>query len=341
MRIVFAGTPEFAQVALAALIEAAPAEGWEIALVLTQPDRPAGRGLKLKASAVKQLALNHGLAVDTPPTLSLQKGGEAAQAARQRIKEARPDVCVVAAYGLIVPADVLAMPSGLLMADGSRLQAINIHASLLPRWRGAAPVARAIEAGDSETGITLMQMDAGLDTGPMLLTEALAIQPQESCAALTQRLADLGAALLLRALKNPQALQAEPQPSAGITYAHKLSKQEAALDFSRSAEQLARQICAFDPFPGATAQWRTHTLKIWSATACAADVDVTDGAKTPGVIVRADASGIYVACGQGTLAITEAQRAGARRMRVDELLAGLPLRVGESLETPAQPAATA
>lgn len=340
MRIVFAGTPEFAQVALAALIEAAPDQGWEIALVLTQPDRPAGRGLKLKASAVKQLALDHGLAVDTPPTLNPQKGGEAAQAVRQRIQAARPDVCVVAAYGLIVPADVLAMPSGLSMADGSLLQAINIHASLLPRWRGAAPVARAIEAGDSETGITLMQMDAGLDTGPMLLTEALAIQPQESCAALTRRLAECGAALLLRALKDPQALQAKPQPSTGITYAHKLSKQEAVLDFSRSAEQLARQVSAFDPFPGATAQWRAHTLKIWSATACA-DADFADGAKAPGLIVRADASGIYVVCGQGTLVITEAQRAGARRMRVDELLTGMPMAVGQRFETPKPPAASA
>src|SRR5512136_1923247 len=198
MRIVFAGTPPFAAAALAALIEAAPAHGWTVPLVLSQPDRPSGRGMKMTASAVKQLALAHGLAVDTPA--SLRKGDEAA-AARQRLRDARPDVLVVAAYGLILPQEVLDIPAGLRPGWSPRLTAINIHASLLPRWRGAAPIARAIEAGDADTGITLMQMEAGLDTGPMLLVERMAIGPDDSSASLTDKLARLGASLIVRGLQ--------------------------------------------------------------------------------------------------------------------------------------------
>src|SRR5512136_985482 len=223
MRIVFAGTPPFAAAALAALIEAAPAHGWTVPLVLSQPDRPSGRGMKMTASAVKQLALAHGIAVDTPA--SLRKGDEAA-AARQRLREAAPDVLVVAAYGLILPQEVLDIPAGLRRDWSPPLTAINIHASLLPRWRGAAPIARAIEAGDATTGITIMQMDAGLDTGPMLLAESVPIAPDATAAALTDALAALGARLIVDALARADRLVATPQPD-GATYASKIDKAEA------------------------------------------------------------------------------------------------------------------
>ncbi len=199
MRIVFAGTPEFAAAALAALIEAAPGCGWQIPLVLTQPDRPAGRGLKLAPSPVRRLALEHRIEVAAPATLSLKKGGDAAAAAHARLASANADVLVVAAYGLILPQAVLDIPRGLPDAGAGRITAVNIHASLLPRWRGAAPVARALEAGDAETGITIMQMDAGLDTGPMLLVERTPIGRADTGATLTDRLAHLGARMIVRA----------------------------------------------------------------------------------------------------------------------------------------------
>ncbi len=326
MRIVYAGTPDFAATALAALIAAAPARGWTIALVLSQPDRPAGRGLKLTPSAVKRLAIEHGLTVDTPETLSLKKGGAAAEAAHERLRAAQPDVLVVAAYGLLLPQAVLDIPRGLIAADGTRITALNIHGSLLPRWRGAAPVARAIEAGDTHTGITIMQMEAGLDTGPMLLSERLPIEAHDTSATLTERLAQCGARLIVHALDDIAQLRPQPQPEVGVTYAHKLDKREAALDFGLSAITLEHKVRALNPFPGATATLRGETLKVWSAL-------VEEKTTAPaGTVLRADASGIHVACTQGVLVLTEVQRAGARRMAARDLLAGFAIATGERFD---------
>jgi len=319
MRIVFAGTPDFAARSLAALIEAAPACGWSIPLVLSQPDRPAGRGMRLSASPVKALAQRAKLAVATP--VSLRKGDEA-EAARQQLASAEPDVLVVAAYGLILPQEVLDIPSGLRTAEPARVSAINVHASLLPRWRGAAPIARAIEAGDATTGITIMQMDAGLDTGPMLLEESLAIAADDTAARLTERLGDLGALLLLRALTSIATLVARPQPAAGVNYAHKITKSEAALDWTLPAAVLARKVRAFDPFPVAQAQFGATPLRIWRATPIA-----LASASVPGTVLAASAEGIDVACGDGALRLLELQRPGSRRMSARDFLAGHPIQL--------------
>ena len=327
MRIVFAGTPEFAATALAAIVDA----GLEVVLALTQPDRPAGRGMKLAPSPVKQLARARGIAVATPLSLSLKKGGEAAAAAHAQLREAQADVLVVAAYGLILPQVVLDIPNGLPDAGCGRITALNIHGSLLPRWRGAAPVARAIEAGDAVTGITIMQMDAGLDTGPMLLTEQAPIRVDDTTATLTGRLASIGARLIVEALRQGAAgrLRAVPQPSAGATYAHKLDKREAWLDFALDAEALARRIRAFDPFPAACALREETTLKFWRA-----HVLPGRAGAPPGTVLAASAAGLHVACGQGTLVVTELQRPGSRRMSAADFLAGMPIAAGEVLAGP-------
>ena len=325
MRIVFAGTPSFAASALAALIDAAPGSGWTIPLVLSQPDRPSGRGMKLAASAVKQLAQAHGIPVDTPA--SLRKGDEAA-AARQRLRDAMPDVLVVAAYGLILPQEVLDIPAGLRPGWSPRLSAINIHASLLPRWRGAAPIARAIEAGDESTGITIMQMDAGLDTGPMLLAEAVPIPPDATSGALTETLAGLGARLIVEALSRVSELVATPQPD-GATYAPKIDKAEAWLDWSQSNRVLARRVRAFDPFPGASTSLQGTPIKVWRAAAVSAP-----SAAAPGTVTEAGAEGVTIACGDGALRVTELQRPGGKRLGAREFLAGFPLRAGERCQSP-------
>ncbi|MBV8635475.1 MAG: methionyl-tRNA formyltransferase, partial [Burkholderiaceae bacterium] len=239
MKLIFAGTPEFATTALQALHEA----GFEIPLVLTQPDRPAGRGMQLQASAVKQYALKHGMPVAQPQSLRLDgKYPDVAREVHNLLKETPHDVMVVAAYGLILPRSVLDIAP-----------CINIHASLLPRWRGAAPIHRAIEAGDAETGVTIMQMEEGLDTGPMLLIERLPIECDDTTASLHDKLAVMGGKLIVEALKRLEQgkLPATPQPEAGVTYAAKILKEEAALDFSQPAAELARKISAFNPFPGA------------------------------------------------------------------------------------------
>ncbi len=335
MRIVFAGTPEFAATALAAIVDAAPAKDWTIALVLTQPDRPAGRGMKLAPSPVKQLALAHGIEVAAPLTLSLKKGGDAAAAAHAQLRMAQADVLIVAAFGLILPQAVLDIPRGLPDAGAGRITAINIHASLLPRWRGAAPVARAIEAGDAATGITIMQMEAGLDTGPMLLAERIAIDADDTTATLTARLAAAGARLVVRALDAAARgeLRAQPQPDAGVTYAHKLDKRQAWLDWTRSADELARRVRAFDPFPVACGKMRGTTLKLWRARA----LDRT-GTAAPGTVLAAGADGIHVACGRGVLAITELQRPGGKRLRAAEFLAGMPVAAGDSFDAASEAA---
>jgi len=329
MRIVFAGTPPFAAAALAAILETAPRHGWTVPLVLSQPDRPSGRGMKTTASAVKQLALAHGIAVDTPA--SLRKGDDAA-GARQRLREAAPDVLVVAAYGLILPQEVLDIPAGLRRDWSPPLTAINIHASLLPRWRGAAPIARAIEAGDASTGITIMQMDAGLDTGSMLLAESVPIAPETTAATLTDTLAALGARLIVDALAHADRLVATPQPD-GATYASKIDKAEAWLDWTQPAAVLARRVRAFDPFPVASTWLQDAPVKVWRAVALAS----ADAGAAPGTVVEAGPEGLVVACGEGALRVTELQRAGGRRLAARDFLAGFPVRTGERCGAPPAP----
>ena len=314
MRVIFAGTPDFARAAL----ERLHAAGFAIPLVLTQPDRPAGRGMKLQASPVKRFALEHGIAVAQPRSLRLEgKYPEDAQAARAAIEAARADVMVVAAYGLILPQWVL---------DAPRLGCLNIHASLLPRWRGAAPIHRAIEAGDTETGITIMQMDAGLDTGDMLLVERLPIAPHDTTASLHDKLAVLGGRLIVEALEIAACggLTRTKQPEHGVTYAHKVEKAESAIDWSQPAEAIARKVRAFDPAPGATAQVNGETVKVWRAGALAGR-----GTAAPGTVVAVDDRGVGVACGDGgRLEITELQRAGGKRLPAAEFLRGFALAPG-------------
>jgi methionyl-tRNA formyltransferase len=281
--------------------------------------------MKPAASAVKQLALAHGLAVDTPETL---RRGEAAVAARERLRQAAPDVLVVAAYGLILPQDVLDIPAGLRPDWSPPLTAINIHASLLPRWRGAAPIARAIEAGDRTTGITIMQMDAGLDTGPMLLRESIEVAPEATAGRLTEELAALGARLIVEALAGVDALVATPQGD-GATYATKIDKAEAWLDWTQPAESLARKVRAFDPFPVASTILRGVPVKLWRARAVAAGP-----AAPPGVVITADANGVSIACGRGALQVTELQRAGGKRLAVREFLAGFAVAPGDRCGSP-------
>ena len=308
MKIVFAGTPEFAAVALRDL----HAAGFSIPLVLTQPDRPAGRGMQLQASPVKQFAQQHGIPVAQPMSLRLDgKHPDVAAEAHRQLRELQADAMVVAAYGLILPQSVLDIP---------RLGCLNIHASLLPRWRGAAPIHRAIESGDTETGITIMQMDAGLDTGPMLMKEAVPISGDDTTGSLHDRLATLGGRMIVEALQRLQSggLRAEPQPESGVTYAAKISKEEAALDFSLPAQLLARRISAFHPFPGAFANYAGTTLKIWQARAIEAS-----GNALPGTVLSADAQhGVIVACGQGALQLTQLQKPGGKRLAVAEFLKG-------------------
>jgi methionyl-tRNA formyltransferase len=324
LRLVFAGTPEFARTALEALHKA----GHTIALVLTQPDRPAGRGMKLQASAVKQFALDHKLPLAQPQGLRLGgKYADEAQAAQQAIAEAQADAMVVVAYGLILPQWVLDA-----MAGPGQWGCLNIHGSLLPRWRGAAPIHRAIEAGDSHTGVTIMQMDAGLDTGDMLLTDSVAIGPQETTATLHDHLAAMGARLVVQALADPAAWVATPQPAQGVCYAHKIDKSEAAIDWRLGAVQIAHRVRAFDPFPGATARLADETIKVWGAQVPVHDASLSGQA--PGTVLRADAQGIAVQTGDGALCLTSLQRPGAKRLSAGEFLRGFALQPGMAFALP-------
>jgi len=303
MRVVFAGTPEFARAALAKLHDAR----FDIPLVLTQPDRPAGRGMKLHPSPVKAYALEHDLAVAQPRGVRLDGRFAAdAAAARDALLAARPDVIVVAAYGLILPAWVLALP---------RYGCINIHASLLPRWRGAAPIHRAIEAGDAETGVTIMQMDEGLDTGAVLMVEPMPIGSDDTTATLQARLAELGAELIVRALNALRSgtLVPRPQPEEGVMYAKKVEKDEASIDWFLPAVVIERRLRAFDPFPGASSTLDGEVVKCWRGR-------VGQGRGAPGEILRASAEGILVACGNDALELTQLQRAGGRRLSAAEFL---------------------
>jgi methionyl-tRNA formyltransferase len=318
LKLVFAGTPEFAAVALAHL----QAAGHDIVLVLSQPDRPAGRGMKLHPSPVKQFALAHGMAVAQPRSLRLDgKYPDDAEAARATLVAAQADAMVVAAYGLILPQWVLDLP---------RLGCFNIHASLLPRWRGAAPIHRAIEAGDVLTGITIMQMDAGLDTGDLLLTQTLPIAPTDTTGSLHDRLAELGGALMVQVLTlaGQGKLQAVPQAHEGITYASKIDKAEASIDWSQTAQTISRRVRAFDPFPGASTVLAGETLKIWAAEPVQI---VPRMPSVPGQIVGLEPSGIAVAAGDSTLLITELQRSGGKRLASAEFLRGCPLQAGQVL----------
>lgn len=324
LRVIFAGTPEFAAAALAAIHRA----GFPVPLVLTQPDRPAGRGMKLQASPVKRYAEEHGLAVAQPP--SLRRAGKypaEAAAAIEQLRATPHDVMVVAAYGLILPQEVLDIP---------RLGCINIHASLLPRWRGAAPIHRAIEAGDAETGITLMQMDVGLDTGAMISEARTSITGDDTTATLHDRLAQDGAKLIVEALielERSGKLTATPQPADGVTYAEKIGKQEAALDWRRPATVLARQVRAFDPFPGGLGTLEDGTsIKIWAAIPVNSASAQNDSA--PGTITEVSVEGVLVACGEGALRLTQLQKPGGKRLPVREFLAGSTLAVGQRFQLP-------
>ena len=317
LRVIFAGTPEFAAEALAQILAA----GHTVPLVLTQPDRPAGRGMQLQASAVKLLAVQHHIPVVQPLSLRLNgKYPDDAAAAQAAIAQAKADVMVVAAYGLILPQWTL---------DAPRLGCLNIHASLLPRWRGAAPIHRAIEAGDAQTGVVIMQMDAGLDTGDMLLTDVLDIALDDTTGSLHDRLAQMGGTLVVRALADARVgkLQAVKQPEAGITYAHKIEKTEAAVDWRQSADAIGRRVRAFNPFPAASAQLGADVIKLWRAS-----VESTAHNQAAGTVISADAQGVRVACGQGVLCVTELQRAGGKRLDAADFLRGFSLTTGQCFE---------
>ena len=305
MRLVFAGTPVFAQTALAAL----HGGGHEIALVLTQPDRPAGRGMQLQASAVKQYALQHGMALCQPTSLRLDgKYPDEAASAQTAIAQAQAEAMVVVAYGLLLPSWTL---------HSVPMACLNIHASLLPRWRGAAPIQRAIEAGDSESGVCIMRMDEGLDTGPVLWRQALPLSADETSATLHDKLATLGAQGILQTLALLPQLTAVTQAHEGITYAAKIDKQEALIDWSLPATVLSQRIRAFDPFPGAHTLWQGQTLKVWSALALSERSD-----QAPGTVLQASEQGLDVACGQGVLRLTQMQKPGGKRLTFAELLRG-------------------
>ena len=307
MNVLFAGTPEFAARCLETLLESRH----RVAGVMTQPDRPSGRGLALAPSPVKKLAAARGIQVDQPTSLRDAR-------AQAELKRFGADVIVVAAYGLILPQPVLEL---------SRYGAVNIHASLLPRWRGATPIQRALLAGDRDTGISIMQMDAGLDTGPVLMQEKIPILEDDTTGTLHDRLAELGAKLIVQALDALEAggVNATPQPAEGVTYAAKLDGREARVDWRESAVSLNRRVRALNPSPGADARVRGLELKIWRCATSA-------GRGEPGEILRVDPLGVRVACGEGILVITELQRSGGKRLPAAEFLRGFPLSAGERFE---------
>ncbi len=317
MRIIFAGTPPFAARALDALIGA----GHEVCLVLSQPDRPSGRGMKLNPSAVKALAIEKGIKVVTPKTLSSKKDAEEAAAMHKLLSSQNADIMVVAAYGMLLPQTVLDIPKGI--GPQNTVKCINIHASLLPRWRGAAPITRAIETGDSYFGVTLMKMDAGLDTGPMLMQESFALNGSETTASLTDSVSKLGADMLVRLLAHPDEIRITEQPEEGITYAHKVLKEEGRMDFSLSAAELERKIRAFCPFPSSFAEHNGTMIKIWEARLC----EAISG--QPGEVVAVDKDGITISCAKGAIRATVLQRPGKPKMPVQSFLQGYPIHKGE------------
>ena len=304
MRLAFAGTPPFAATVLRFLLEARH----EVALVLTQPDRAKGRGLRASPSAVSLLARSEGLPQSKPVSL-----GDPAEIAV--IEAANVDAIVVAAYGLLLPRTVLALP---------RRGCLNVHASLLPRWRGAAPVQRAIIAGDAQTGVSIMQMEAGLDTGPVWLQHALPIAPEATAGMLTNELADLGGRIMVEVLSRMDELQPIAQPEEGVTYASKILRSEAALDWAQPAHALARQVRAFDPFPGTETTCRGERVKVWRA-------QPVPGSGSPGEVLGDKDGSPVVACGSGSLLLQELQRSGGRRMAAKVFQQGFPMPIGERL----------
>jgi methionyl-tRNA formyltransferase len=310
MRIAFAGTPEFARCALTSLAEA----GQEVVLVLTQPDRKRGRGMQLTPSPVKAEALRLRLPVFQPQTLR-------DESALASVKAAAPEILIVAAYGLILPQAALEI---------ARLGAVNIHASLLPRWRGAAPIQRAILAGDRETGISIMQMDAGLDTGAVIAKTGVPILPQDTALSLHDKLAELGAAMIVDTVAHAERgpLLGVPQPAEGATYARKIEKSEAALDWRKPAGDLDRAIRAFNPTPGAHAVLGSTEIKIWQS-------HPVEGVGAPGTVLSVSADRMTVACGDQALALTELQRPGSKRLDVRSFLLGHPIAVGARFALPA------
>ena len=315
MKVGFAGTPEFARTALEAILDA----GFDVPLVLTRPDRRAGRGMQVQLSAVKQLALVKGIVLAQPRALRLDgTSGAGAETARRVVESAGLDVLVVAAYGLILPPWLLTLP---------RLGCLNIHASLLPRWRGAAPIERAIEAGDKATGITIMQIDAGLDTGPMLRSASEPIEESDSAQTLRDRLAALGAREVVEVLQRlaaGEALRPRAQPAHGVTYAQKIEKTESPIDWAEPATRIERRVRAFDPFPGMSFELGGKTIKVWRVAA-------VDGRGKPGEVLPADGARLVVACASGALELLELQRPGGRRSAAARILQGQRIVPGMSL----------
>ncbi|HSW52053.1 MAG TPA: methionyl-tRNA formyltransferase [Sulfuricaulis sp.] len=307
MNLIFAGTPAFAVPALEALLRA----GHRIRAVYTQPDRPAGRGRKLAASAVKQCAQAHGIEVRQPEKISSEE---------EILRRDAPDAMIVIAYGLLLPSPILAIP---------RHGCINVHASLLPRWRGAAPIPRAIEAGDTETGVSIMQMEAGLDTGPVLAQARTPIHESDTAQTLHDRLAQLGADTLVATLERLArgAVTPQPQDNTGACYAKKLSKEESALDWARPAMELHRKLRALNPWPVASTAWRGKTLRLWEA----GPLEARPATGAPGTIVQADAAGIRVLTGDGVLTLTRLQAEGGKILAAGEFLNGHRLAAGERL----------
>ncbi len=307
LRIAFAGTPAFALPAL----EALAASPWRLVGVLTQPDRPAGRGRELAASPVKQRALQLGLPVAQPARLRTPEE-------QQALRDFAPDLLVVVAYGLILPPAVLAVP---------RLGCLNIHGSLLPRWRGAAPVQRAVLAGDRETGVAIMQMDAGLDTGPVFAQRAVPIGAQATSGELSEQLAGIGAALLVEVIAALEAgtARAVPQPAEGVTYAHKLEKREGLVDWAQPAAAIARQVRGCNPWPVAETQLAGAQLRIWRARVAEVAAPGAAPAAAPGTVLGLAGDALHVACGEGVLALEEVQPASKRRMPAAQFAQARPL----------------
>lgn len=319
MRIAFAGTPPFAAAALSALLEA----GHEIPLVLTQPDRPSGRGMKLKPSAVKEVALRHGIPVLSPVSLSVRRAPEEAEEALAALEAAQADVLVVAAYGLILPQRALDAARGIGRAGD--IKSMNIHGSLLPRWRGAAPIQWAVIAGDEKAGVTTMLMAEGLDTGDMLLTSETPVGARETAGELFDRLAQSGAELLTETLVRLDEITPRPQNDAESCYAHMLDKKMAVIDWSKSARELDCLVRGLNPWPIALTSLAGERLKVYAA-------EPADGCGEPGTVLEADPKkGLTVACGEGALTLTEIQLVGGKRMKATDFLRGHAVEKGSRL----------